>query len=203
MLKIYGTSQSRAGRALWLAEELGLKFEHIPVGLADGGTRKPEHLKLNPNGHIPVIDDDGTILWESMAINLYLAEKYGKAPFWPSNPGDRARAYQWSFWGMTETEPHLITVFRNRMMLPKEQRSEQAATDALESLKAPLKVLDDHLKGRPHLLGSDYTVADLNVASVLLLAPMIGVDLSGVPAAKVWLEKCLARPAAQKMRSYK
>jgi glutathione S-transferase len=203
MLKVYGTSQSRAGRALWLAEELGLKFEHIPVGLADGGTRKPEHLKLNPNGHIPVIDDDGTILWESMAINLYLAEKYGKAPFWPSNPGDRARAYQWSFWGMTETEPPLIAVFRNRMMLPKEQRSEQAATEALESLKAPLKVLDDHLKGRPHLLGSDYTVADLNVASVLLLAPMIGVDMSGVPAAKAWLEKCLARPAAQKMRSYK
>ena len=75
MLKIYGTSQSRAGRALWLAEELGLKFEHIPVGLADCGTRKPEHLKLNPNGHIPVIDDDGTILWDSKAINLYLADR--------------------------------------------------------------------------------------------------------------------------------
>ena len=93
MLKVYGTSMSRAGRALWAAEELGLKFEHLPVGL-DGSTRKPEHLRLNPNGHIPVIDDDGTILWESMAINLYLAEKYGKAPLWPSSAGDRARAYQ-------------------------------------------------------------------------------------------------------------
>jgi glutathione S-transferase len=203
MLKVYGTSMSRAGRALWAAEELGLKFEHIPVGIADGSTRKPEHLRLNPNGHIPVIDDDGTILWESMAINLYLAEKYGKAPFWPTAAGDRARVYQWSFWGMTEAEPHLIAVFRNRVMLPKEQRNEQAATDALESLKAPIKVLDEHLKGRPHLLGSDYTIADLNVASVLLLAPMIGVDMSGVPAARAWLEKCLARPAAQKMRSYK
>ena len=203
MLKVYGTSMSRAGRALWAAEELGVKFEHIPVAIADGSTRKPEHLRLNPNGHIPVIDDDGTILWESMAINLYLAEKYGKAPFWPSNAADRARVYQWSFWGMTEAEPHLIAVFRNRMMLPKEQRNEQAATDALESLKAPLKVLDEHLKGRPHLLGSDYTIADLNVASVLLLAPMIGVEMSGVPAVRAWLEKCLARPAAQKMRSYK
>src|SRR5262249_24844997 len=119
------------------------------------------------------------------------------------NASDRARAYQWSFWGMTETEPHLIAVFRHRMMLPQEQRNEQAATDALESLKEPLKVLDDHLKGRQNLLGSDYTVADLNVASVLLLAAMIGVDLSGAPAAKAWLDKCLARPAAQKMRSYK
>src|SRR5215472_3993816 len=103
----------------------------------------------------------------------------------------------------TETEPHLISVFRNRMMLPQEQRNEQAATEALESLKAPLTVLDGHLKGRPHLLGTDYTVADLNVASVLLLAPMIGVDMSGAPAARAWLDKCLARPAAQKMRSYK
>jgi len=94
MLKVYGTSMSRAGRALWAAEELGVKFEHIPVAIADGSTRKPEHLRLNPNGHIPVIDDDGTILWESMAINLYLAEKYGKAPFWPSNAAVRARVYK-------------------------------------------------------------------------------------------------------------
>ena len=76
MLKIYGTSMSRASRALWAAEELGLKFEHIPVGFADGGTRKPDYLKINPNGHVPAIDDDGTILCESMAINLYLVEKY-------------------------------------------------------------------------------------------------------------------------------
>jgi glutathione S-transferase len=138
-----------------------------------------------------------------MAINLYLADKYGKAPFWPSTAEGRAHAYQWSFWGMTEVEPHLITVFLNRMMLPPEQRSEEAVTKALEALKAPLKVLEDHLKERPFLLGKDYTIADLNVASVLLLAPMVGLDFSGVPKAKAWLDKCLERPAAQKSRTYK
>src|SRR5258706_11579604 len=178
MLKIYGTSMSRASRALWAAEELGLKFEHIPVGFADGGTRKPDYLKVNPNGHVPAIDDDGTILCESMAINLYLAEKYGKAPLWPSKVEDRGRAYQWSFWGMTEVEGHLLTVFLNRMMLPAEQRNEKAAKEALEALAKPLKVLDDHLKSRPYLLGPDYSVADLNVASVLVLAPMIQIDMS-------------------------
>jgi glutathione S-transferase len=203
MLKIYGTSMSRAGRALWAANELGLQFEHIPVGIADGGTRKPDHLKINPNGHVPVVDDDGTIIWESMAINLYLAEKYGKAPLWPSKVQERGHAYQWSLWAMTETEPHLITVFANRVTLPQEQRNDQAAKNALEALKAPLKVLDDHLKDRPYLLGSDFTVADLNVAGVLLLAPMIQVDMSGVPTANAWLEKCLGRPDAQKSRSYK
>ncbi|MBV8450925.1 MAG: glutathione S-transferase, partial [Deltaproteobacteria bacterium] len=97
MLKIYGTWLSRAARPLWAAEELGLKYEHIPTSFR-GGTRTPEHLKLNPNGRIPVIDDDGMIIWESMAINLYLAQKYGKAPFWPSHAEARAHALQWSFW---------------------------------------------------------------------------------------------------------
>jgi glutathione S-transferase len=201
MLKIYGSSMSRAGRTLWAAEELGVKFEHVAVPVPDA--RKPEHLKLNPNGHIPVIDDDGTIVWESMAINLYLVEKYGKAPLWPSKVEDRGHAYQWSFWGMTEVEPHLIAVFANRMMLPKEQRNEQAAVNAMNALKAPFKVLDDQVKSGHYLLGADFTVADLNVASVMVLAPMIGVDFSAVPAAKAWLDKCLGRPASQKSRTYK
>lgn len=104
---------------------------------------------------------------------------------------------------MTETEGHLLTVFRNRMMLPEGQRDEQAVKSALEALKVPLKVLDDHLKTRPYLLGSDFTIADLNVASVLLLASLMQLDMSGFPAAKAWLDKCLARPAMQKSRGYK
>src|SRR5215468_11582230 len=141
MLKIYGTSMSRAMRPLWAAEEVGIKFEHVPVGVPDA--RKPEHLSVNPNGHIPVIDDDGLILWESMAIDLYLAEKYGKAPFWPAKVEDRARAYQWSLWGITENEGHLISIVRNRMFLPPDQRNEKAANAAAEALKAPYKVLND------------------------------------------------------------
>jgi glutathione S-transferase len=203
MLKIYGTSMSRAARALWAAEELGVKFEHVPVAIGTTGSRKPDYLKINPNGHVPAIDDDGAIVWESMAINLYLVEKYGKAPFWPSKIEDRGHAYQWSLWGMTETEPHLITVFANRVALPTEQRNEDAAKRAMEALTSPLKVLDDHLRNRPYLLGSDYTVADLNVASILMLAPLVQVDMSLVPAARAWLDKCLGRPAAQKARTYK
>jgi glutathione S-transferase len=201
MLKIYGTAMSRASRSLWAAEELGLKYEHIPVGFADGGTRKADYLKINPNGHVPSIDDDGLLLCESMAINLYLCEKYGKAPMWPASVADRGRAYQWSFWGMMETEAPLLTVFLNRMMRPAAERDEKAAADAVETLKKPLQVLDDHLKGRAYLLGNDFTVADLNVAGVLILAPMIQVDLSYAPAAKAWLDKCLARPALEKARA--
>jgi glutathione S-transferase len=202
MIKIYGTSQSSAARSLWALEELGLKYEHVPVS-GTGDTRKPDYLKINPNGHIPAIDDDGTILWESMAINLYLAEKYGKAPLWPATVEGHGAAYQWSLWGMTETLPHLSTILMHRMFLPPEQRSEKAVAAATDALKAPFAVLDGHLKGRDYLLGKDFTIADLNVASVLSLATMVKVDLSATPTAQAWLSKCLARPANQKAAKLK
>src|SRR5271168_2205472 len=197
MIKMYGTSRSRAGRSLWALEELGLKYEHLPVSFA-GETRKPEYLKINPNGHIPAIDDDGTIVWESMAVNLYLAEKYGKGGLWPSTVEQHGACYQWSFFAMTEMEPPLMTVFMNRIMLPAEQRNEPAAAKAVEEIKVPFKVLEGHLHGRDYLLGKEFTIADLNVASVLSLAGFLQLDNSATPTAEKWLQKCLARPANQK-----
>jgi glutathione S-transferase len=201
MLKIYGTSRSRAVRALWAAEEFGAPYEHVPTAVQEA--RGGEFLKINPNGHIPAIDDDGTVLFESMAINLYLGEKYGKAPVWPSNVGDRGRAFQWSFWGMLECESHIITVFLNRMMRPENERDEKAVTAAFEALKKPLKVLDDALKDRPFLLGNEFSVADLNVAGVLMLGTFINLDMAATPKAAAWLGKCLERPALVKARGLK
>lgn len=199
MLKLYGTSKSRSARSLWALEELGLKYEQVPVEVAKA--KSPEHLKLNPNGHIPVLDDDGEIFWESMAVNLYLASKYGKAPLWPESPADRGHAYQWSFWGMTEAEPHLIAILRNRVLLPPEQRNEQAAVAAAAAVQGPFKVLDGALKGRDFLLGRDFTIADLNLSSVLSFALLAKVDLTTTPAAQAWLQKCLGRDAFKKVRS--
>jgi glutathione S-transferase len=197
MIKIHGTFWSRAARAVWAAEELGLKYEHIPTTFT-GGSRTPEHLKLNPNGHIPVLDDDGLIVWESMAINLYLAEKYGKAPFWPSDVKSHAHVYQWSFWSMTETEAHLAAIFANKALYPPEQRSNTAVAAATEALKAPLEVLDDHLTGLPYLLGNDFTIADLNLAAVLWIGAYVDFDMSATPNVQKWLQYCLARPAFQR-----
>ena len=92
-LEIYGVARSRAFRTLWMAGELGLDYRLIKVDFADGGTRRPEFLAINPNGHVPVIDDDGFRLWESMAINLYLAKKYGgDSGLYPQRLEDEARA---------------------------------------------------------------------------------------------------------------
>src|SRR3981189_107649 len=107
-LKIYGIPRPRTARVLWMAKELGLEFENIPID-NQGGSRSPDFLKINPNGHIPAIDDDGFVLCESMAINLYLAKKYSPASLYPALPEDEARAWQWSFWGMTEVGRPVLT----------------------------------------------------------------------------------------------
>ncbi|MBV8739352.1 MAG: glutathione S-transferase [Alphaproteobacteria bacterium] len=128
-LKIYGVARSRTFRTLWMAEELGIPYEHVKVDFADGGTRRPDYLAINPNGHIPSIDDNGFRLWESMAINLYLAKKYGSgaAGLYPQSLDDEARAWQWSFWGMTEVERSALTVLLNR--IGPEDRRDAAAAD--------------------------------------------------------------------------
>ena len=199
MIKLYGSAMSRAGRSLWAAEETGIKYEQVILAQ----TRVPEYLKMNPNGHVPALDDNGTIVWESMAVNLYLAEKYGKAPLWPSTVEGRGACYQWSFWGMTEVEPPLIDIIQHRIILPADKRDEKVVLKAIETLKAPLKVLDEHLHKSEYLIGRDFTIADLNVASVLSISRFIQLDLSSTPTLLKWLQKCLERPANQRVAAMK
>jgi glutathione S-transferase len=201
MAKLHGTSRSRSARSLWALEELGVNYEHNPMPTTDA--KSPAHLKLNPNGHVPVLEDDGVVVWESMAINLYLAEKYGKNSLWPSDPMGRADVYKWSFFAMTEVEPHLITILRNRVMNPPDQRDEKAAQAAVEALKAPMNALEESLKGKEYLLGKNFTIADLNVAAVMSWAAMIKLDLSAWPSVATWLQKCLGREANKKVRGLK
>ena len=199
-LKIYGVARSRAARVLWMAKELGLDYEHVRVDFATGETRQPAHLALNPNGHIPVIDDNGFILWESMAINLYLAKKYGAGGLYPSRLEDEARAWQWSLWGMTEVERPVLTAMMNRAIFPENQRDPAAADAAEKSLGAPLKVLDGVLGPTLYLLGDHFTVADLNVASILAWARPAQIDMSPFPKVAEWLKNCAERPAARAAR---
>jgi glutathione S-transferase len=198
MLKLYGTSKSRSARCLWALEELGLKYEHFPLATTEAKTA--DNVKRNPNGHVPVLEDDGQVFWESMAINLYLAAKYGKAPLWPDAVENRSHAVQWSFWGMTEAEPHLLTILMNRMLLPAEQRNEKAAAAAAEAFKTPLAVLDGALKGRDYLLGKDFTIADLNLSAIMSFAMLAKIDMSAAPSVGAWMQKCLGRDAFKKVR---
>lgn len=200
MLKIYGIPRSRAFRTMWLAKELGLDYENVPINFADGGTRTPEYLRVNPNGHVPAIDDDGFVLWESMAINLYLAKKHSAGSLYPVRLEDEARAWQWSFWGMTEVERPVLTAMFNRALLPEDKRDAALADQCERELGPPLRVLDQAVAASPYLLGEHFTVADLNVASILSWARPARIDFGAVPKAADWLKRCAERPAARAAR---
>jgi glutathione S-transferase len=198
VIKLYGVPVSRASRSLWMLEELGVPYENVPTSFA-GDAQKPEYLAKNPNGRVPTLeDDDGLLVWESMAINLHLAERYDKG-FRPRSIAERAHLVQWSFWGMTEIEPGLIDAFLHRVMLPEAQRDAAVADAGEQKLQRPLGVLDRQLAKRSWLVGDHFTVADLNVASVLGIAPIAQIDLSKFPNVQRWLSACLKRPAAQKV----
>jgi glutathione S-transferase len=194
-LHIYGVARTRAFRALWVAEELGIAYEHRPLEIGDAGARTPEFLTLNPNGRLPVIVDGDFVLPESLAITLYLAKKYGQGTLYPERLEDEARIWQWSFWAIAEVDRGVNIWSLHAVRLPPAERNGALREEALKVIAAPFKVLDEAVAGGSYLLGSAFTVADLNVAAVISRA--VDMDLSAWPHLKAWLMRCLDRPAAR------
>ena len=194
-LRIYGIARTRAFRALWIAEELGLDYEHFPIEIGDAGARTAAFLAINPNGRLPVIEDDGFVLFESLAITLYLAKKHAHGTLYPGSLHGEARAWQWSLWAVTEVDRGVNIWSLHALRLPPEERDAAKREEALEVLVAPFRVLDAALAQQPYLVGDEFTVADLNVAAVISRA--VDMDLAAVPSLKNWLMRCLERPAAR------
>ena len=189
-LKIYGAPMSRAFRTIWCANEIGVDYELIPVAPADAKGHA-DVKRLNPNGSIPVIDDDGVVLWESMAINLYLANKGKK--LWPEDEAVRGHCGQWTLWAVNNLEADLLNVLLNKM---RQTPSDDVANASREKLKGPLAILNTYLQNRQYLCGNEFTVGDLNVASVLAWGQMVKLDMSAYPKVQEWLQRCLSRPGA-------
>jgi glutathione S-transferase len=200
MLRIYGTIKSRTARTLWMVEELDLPYELVPIDYAARQTRSPEYLAINPNGHVPAIDDDGLILSESMAINLYLARKHAHSPLAPRDIDEEGLCLSWSFWAVTEVESPALTVLVHSAGAP-ERRDPQKLARAVGALRPPLGVLEKTLggDGRDYLLGERFSVADLNVASVVSWSRGAPELLEEFPLAGAWLQRCLGREAYRRI----
>jgi glutathione S-transferase len=195
MLRIHGSARSRATRTLWMAGELGLTYDHNDIAPRSPGTRTPEYLALNPNARVPTIEDDGFVLSESMAINLYLAKKHGK--LYPTDAKNEALTWQWSFWETDRLDRQLTTYANNAFVLPEAQRNPAAAKAAWDEIAPALDVLEIALTRSQWLAGTEFSVADLNVASAMVRA--LSFDIAKWPHVREWLHRCWDRPAGKRV----
>jgi glutathione S-transferase len=205
MVTIYGVYRSRALRNIWLLEEMGVPYRHVPViqNYREGAagtmhSRSPEFLRLNPNGGIPAMEDDELVLSESLAINLYLARKYG-GPLAAADLTEEGRMLQWTLFAATEIEPRSIQILFNRVQFPPERRDEAKVKEAAEALKGPMAALDTALGTTGHPVGGRFTVADINLAETIRYAMPAPEVLDVAPRVKAWLAACHARPAWKKI----
>lgn len=210
MLKIYGVYQSRASRTYWMARELGLDFESVPViqarrvadpTAADApfNTRSPGFLAINPNAHIPTIEDDGLVLWESIAINLYLARKH-KGPLAPQSLSEEGLIESWSLWAVNQIEQDAVKIV---LTYDNDLQDTPGGKDVLEAatrmLKKPFDILNRHLATQDYLVGNRFTVADLNVAEICRYAVTEKALTAPNPNVMAWYERCHDRPAFRDM----
>jgi glutathione S-transferase len=193
-LVIYGKPASRAFRVLWAAEEIGIPYRNVAYDFTGPEIKSAEYRAINPNAAIPAITDDGEPLFESLAINLYLARKHGR--LWPRTLRGEALALQWTLWAATEVEATLGAWFYHTSLLPEPQRKADVVADAQAKLPKRFDVLEDALGRTAWLGGDEFNVADLNVAAVMYRAP--GFGLERWPRARDWHTRCYARPAAKR-----
>ena len=199
MIKIYGSRRSRTTRCLWALEELNLEYEHVDLDHLAGDTQTDEYRAINPAAKIPTLVDGDLVLFESMAINLYLARAYGQGGLWPDGNHAQALALQWSFWAVAEAEPSIVVIAVERVFKPAPARDLAKAEAAENALKPRIGVLNRKLEETgEYLTEAGFTIADLNVASILGSIRMSGMDLGPWPKVNTWLESALSRPAYQR-----
>ncbi len=210
MLTIYGCYTSRASRNYWLALELGLEFRSVPVvqarRLADPqapdapiNTASPAFLAINPMGQIPAIDDDGLVLTESLANNLYLARKHG-GPLAAADIREEGQIDHWTLFAATAIEPSAVRIVRTIDDGAGETEEGRAViAGALDTLAQGFAIAERHLSTRDYLVGNRFTVADLNMAEVFRYTMSQTAFFERHPAIVAWVARCHDRPAFKQM----
>jgi len=192
-MKLYEFAPTRSIRVRWMLQELGVDFESIPVNLVAGEHRRPEFLKINPAGKLPVLVDDDLVLTESVAIVLYLAEKYPDKGLIPTDLKQRAQVNQWLLFAATELEQPLWRIARHTALYPEDKRLPGDVLLASKEFRAMADVLAKHMQQRQFVVGDSVTVADFVVAYTLDWANEAQL-LDGFPQLLAYMERMYARP---------
>ncbi|WP_175864294.1 glutathione S-transferase family protein [Burkholderia cepacia] len=194
-MKLYGFAGTRTQRALWGLKELDADFEFVSVNLLQGEHKRPEFLRLNPAGKVPVLVDGDLVIPESAAIVLYLADKYPEKALLPVDLALRAQAYRWVMFAVTELEQPLWRITRHSFLYPPEKRSPADIELAREDFRAMAAILDKHLEGREFIVGDTLTVADCVTAYLIDWAGECNL-IESFPQLRAYLERLYARPKA-------
>jgi glutathione S-transferase len=193
----YYAPMSAAVRTTWAIEELGLECERQLIDLNAKGTREQWYLAKNPNGKVPMLEIDGTPLFESTAILLYLGETYGVTKRLFPEPGmARAQAFQWMIWAQATFAEAAQRFSRNiSPLVPEDQHNARAAEVARQDLDVALGILDRELTNKQYLVGDAFSFADIAVAGFLAWLPFLGVSYARWERVTAWGQRCHERPA--------
>jgi glutathione S-transferase len=197
MITLYGSPRSSAGRCIWALEEAGVAFTLKDIDMKNKEHKSESFLKINPMGKVPALVDGDVTLFESMAINYYIADTY-KKELLGNTPAERGLAMQWSFWASSELQDPIIQVFIQKVFMPDDKRDNNLIETNLKKLPELLAILDSNLAGKKYLTGDQFTIGDINTASVVSICPMIGIDLGAFSNIKGWMGAISDRPAYQK-----
>jgi glutathione S-transferase len=198
MIDLYYWTTPNGHKVTLFLEEAKLPYRLFPINISKGEQFQPDFLRVSPNNKIPALEDGDLVLFESLAINLHIAGRAGP-PLMPAGD-DASRVMQWTLWAATEVEPHVMRWAYNTYQKPEPERVPAEAAAGREALDARLAVLEGELAARPFLLGAGFTVADLNLASVLYGSWLNGYDYGRFPKVKAWMDACMTRPAALRAR---
>ena len=194
MLTVWGRINSiNVIKVLWVLEELGVKYRRVDAGLEHGKVDDADYRAMNPNGRVPVINDDGFVVWESNVIVRYLSYKYALGTLYPADMRQRADAEQWMDWQQTAVLPEIVWPFQGLVRRVEEYRDEARIQLAATRLSELFGILDVHLADREYVMGDDFTMADIPLGATVwrwMKLPIKREEFSNVAA---WQERLMAR----------
>lgn len=196
MLKVWGRRNSiNVQKVLWCCAELNVPFERVDVGGPFGGNRDPDYLRLNPNGLVPTISDEGFVLWEANVIVRYLAAKHGAGTLYPEDLTVRGDADRWMDWQMGTLWASMRPVFIGLVRTPPEERDGAAIEAARKRTAETWSILDAHLTGRDYVTGASFTMGDIPLGATAYRWFQLGIEGPPLPNVRAWHERLSERPA--------
>ena len=199
MLKIWGRTNSvNVKKALWAAEELGLKYQRIDAGMQFGVTKTPEYLSMNPNSLVPTIEDDGFVLWESHTIVRYLAAKHAMGTLCPADLKARADAERWMDWAFT-FQNAMRAVFWGLIRTAPEKRDHKAIEEGRTQSAKLLEVLERNLQKKTYVTGSAFTMGDIPIGCEVQRWMRCPIERPKLPNVEAWFARLGQRAPFKKI----